>query len=137
MNSTTGYGLTTSNVTSVTGGILQIATSGALYNGTTADWTSALIKVSSGAMLAVNYGGPTDLGAAQVGLLTGLAMSASGNFGFDTTNAGGSATYAGIGANPGGIVKTGTGTLVLTYNNNYNGPTMVYAGRAGPAGAEP
>ena len=143
LSSSTGYGFNAGPVTTnVNAGILQFATANALYDGNTASWTSTLIKVSSGATLAVNYGGPNDFTSAQVDTLVSSVMTNNpGNLGFDTSNApGGSVAYSSsIGANTGGIVKTGTGTLVLNNNsvNNgyqYKGPTIVYNGELALAG---
>ena len=133
---------TFTGTTTVSGGILQFAKTASLYNGTTADWTAAKIRVSSGGTLAFNVGGIgefsagnvstllTNLGGANGGTSTGFASGS--NIGFDTTNAGGSFTIADIIANSTGsgggaigLTKLGTNTLILTGANTYTGATTV------------
>ena len=58
-----------------------------------------------------------------------MTFASGSSLGIDTTNAGGSLTYAGnITASGLGITKLGTGSLVLSGTNTYTGGTAVQAG---------
>ena len=134
-----------SGATTVSTGMLQFATTNALYGGTTGSWTATNIRTGSAATLAFNVGGSGEFSTGNVTtLLTNLASSTSatngmnaGSFlGFDTTNAsGGTFTIADVianstGASGGarGLRKLGTGTLVLAGTSTYTGPTIVSQG---------
>ena len=76
-------------------------------------------------------------GAGSIGgLLSGVGgqgatvtFAAGSSLGIDTTNAGGSFTYAGnITISGVGIAKLGTGTLMLSGTNTYTGGNIVAAG---------
>ncbi len=129
--------------TTAAAGTLKYANPEALYNGDTAQWTPANISVNSGATLAVNIGGPADFTDSQVNTLntnlttnvTNNGLRAGSNFGFDTTNATGDVTYShvlanstGTGGGAVGVVKLGSGTLILDQANTYTGTTTVSAG---------
>jgi autotransporter-associated beta strand protein len=110
------------------------------------------VTVASGATLAVNVGGPGEWTSSDVdtdfGSLAGLFKLGTGgqgtpnqvvwtsgsNLGIDTSNAGGSVTYAGVigqfalGGDTHGLAKNGSGTLVLTANNTYTGGTALNGG---------
>jgi autotransporter-associated beta strand protein len=135
--------------TTIAAGTLRFASPSAFYNNTSANWTAANIVVSSGATAVFNVGGVGEFTAANIDTLKALG-TASGGFkngafiGFDTTNAsGGVFTYNGSisnpngGANTLGLVKLGSGTLLLSGSNTYSGDTFVHAGtlRLGAAGA--
>ena len=134
-----------SGATTVSTGMLQFATTNALYGGTTGSWTATNIRTGSGATLAFNVGGTGEFTTGNVTtLLTNLGSSSSatngmnaGSFlGFDTTNAfGGTFTIADAIANSGGssggargLRKLGTGSLVLAGTSTYTGPTIVSQG---------
>ena len=70
-------------------------------------------------------------------LLAKTTFAASTAFGFDTTNAGGAATYSNPIAIAPGITKLGPGTLTLTAANTYTGATTVSAGILNAARAAP
>ena len=107
--------------TTVNGGTLQSANSGALAT------TSAVTVSNAGSTLAVNYGGASDYTEAQVATLLGKTTFGAGTaLGFDTTNAGGTASYGNAIAT--GITKLGPGTLTLTASNTYTGATTINAG---------
>lgn len=128
------------------GGTLQFGKANSLYNGNTASWTAANIRVANGGTLAFNVGGTGEFSSSDVGtLFTNLAnstnattngMAAGSNFGFDTTNAsGGSFEISQVVANSGGtaggargLTKLGTGTLVLSNANTYTGDTNITEG---------
>lgn len=131
--------------TTVNGGVLQFAKTTALYNGNTASWTAANLTTGSGATLAVNVGGSGEFNASHLDSLKALG-TATGGFrtgaflGIDASNAsGGSFTYSSAISNPNagqnvlGIVKLGTGTLVLSGSNTFTGGVQSRAGtlRAG------
>ena len=133
---------TFTGTTTVSGGILQFAKPTALYSNSTASWTAANIIVNSGGTLALNVGGTGEFTTANVTtLLTNLStvsnngLRSGSTLGFDTTNAGGTFTLAdtianstGTGGGAVGVIKLGTGTLVLSAANTYTGATTVSAG---------
>ena len=129
--------------TTVSAGILQIATPASLYNATAGSWTAANIIVNSGATLAVNVGGTNDFQPADVtNLLSGIDSAVNNNglrngssIGFDTTNATSPVTLSNIIANttgPGGgavgLAKLRNGALILSGSNTYTGGTTVAGG---------
>jgi autotransporter-associated beta strand protein len=133
-----------SGTTTVTGGTLQFATEGSLYNNTPASWTDTNIIVQSGATAAFNVGGPNEFTLTPggdidtikaIGTNTGGFTNGS-NLGLDTTNAGGSIAYASViadtntGLNSVGLTKLGAGTLELTAptGSTYTGGTKIKAG---------
>ena len=136
---------TYSGATTVSAGMLQFATTNALYGGTTANWTATNIRTGSAATLAFNVGGTGEFSTGNVTtLITNLAassgttngMSAGSIFGFDTTNAsGGTFTIAdaianttGTSGGARGLRKLGTNTLLLTAANSFTGATSVEGG---------
>ncbi len=131
--------------TTVTRGVISFAKQAALYNSNTSKWTKDYLDVASGAGLALGVGdsgsGYWDatavgdfLGASQMGGSTTTDGFKSGSLiGFDTTNAtAGTFTYGAIGnigtSTLNGVVKLGTGTLVLNAVNTYTGATNVDGG---------
>jgi len=141
-----------SGVTTISAGTLQFAKPASLYNGTTASWTAANIKVGSGATFAINIGGASDFTTGNVTtLLTNLdgAVSSNGlmsgsSIGFDTTNATATVTLSnvianttGTGGGSVGVVKLGANTLALTNTNTFTGETTISAGtlQIGSAGS--
>ena len=131
LSGTNSYtGTTTVNV-----GTLQFAKEVSLYNNTLANWNASNIIVNSGAALALNVGGTGEFTSSDLDTILSLGTSTGGflsgsSAGLDTTNAGGSFTYASniSNANAMGILKIGTGTLVLSGINTYTGTTTVDAG---------
>jgi autotransporter-associated beta strand protein len=80
-----------------------------------------------------------DLGGGTVGAAADWSSSlemtltgVNGNTTFDTSSH--TVRLSGIIDGTGGLVKTGTGTLVLSGSNSYSGPTQVNAGAIGGAG---
>jgi len=129
--------------TTASEGTLQFARTASLYNGNTADWTAARIRVNSGATVAFNVGGSGEFSTANVTtLLTNLTtvnsngLNAGSFIAFDTTNASsGTFTIAdnitnsvGNGGGAVGLTKLGAGTLDLTGSNSFTGATSVAAG---------
>jgi autotransporter-associated beta strand protein len=150
LSGTNSYG----GVTTISAGMLQFATRSALYGGTSALWTAANLNTSG--TLAVNVGGSGEFDTGDVTtLLTNLGgtggavnnngLRAGSRIGFDTTNAAGStftstnsiANSTGTGGGAIGLVKLGSGTLVLSGSSSYTGGTIVNAGvlRLGNANA--
>jgi autotransporter-associated beta strand protein len=122
---------------SVSAGTLQFGTTSALPS-------SGAYAATGTGTLAVNAGGVGEFsnatsGAGSIGAFFSGASFVSGTaFGIDTSNAGGSLTYAGDFAGTGiGITKLGTGALNLSGNNSYTGATTINAGtlQAGSATA--
>ena len=142
----TGLGrITLSGVNTQTGtitvsaGALQFAKRSALYNGASANWTAGNLTISAGGSLALNVGGAGEFTAADVDLIAALGTAAGGflggsTLGLDTSNAGGSFTYSSVladtngGTNSIGLVKLGSGSLVLGNSNTYTGDTIVSGG---------
>ena len=131
-----------SGATKISSGILQFANPGAMSG-------SSAITVAAGTTLGVNAGGSGEFtnGASGNGTIGGLFAGVGGQsgstityaqgttattgsyVGIDTTNAGGSLTYAGNITNAGvGVNKLGTGNFVLSGANTYTGPTLVTSG---------
>jgi fibronectin-binding autotransporter adhesin len=128
---------TYTGTTTVNAGILHFANTQSFYNGNTGSWNDANLIVNSGGTAAFSVGGAGEFTLADIDAFRALSTATGGfksgsSIGIDTTNAGGSLTYASDIANPGGNVlgfaKLGTGTLVLTGNNTYTGPTHIRAG---------
>jgi len=135
---------TYTGTTTVNAGILHFANTQSFYNGNTGSWTDTNLIVNSGGTAAFSVGGAGEFTLADIDAFKTLSTPTGGfksgsSIGIDTTNAGGSLTYASDIANPGGNVlgfaKLGTGTLVLTGNNTYTGPTNIRAGTLEIAGA--
>lgn len=126
--------------TTVSGGVLKIAKTTALYNNTPASWTDTNLQVDSGATLAFNVGGAGEFTSSDIQSLAALGTGTGGfktgaKIGIDTTNAtGGVFTYSSVLANPNsgantlGLRKLGTGTLALDQTNTFSGGTIVDAG---------
>lgn len=138
---------TYTGITTVSGGVLQFGKPASLYNGAPASWTAANLTVASGATASFNVGGAGEFSASDIDALRVLSNVASGVtattgfksgsiIGLDTTNAGGTFTYGSVIANHVagtttdtlGVMKRGTGTLVLSGANTYTGTTFVNAG---------
>ncbi len=135
LSGTNTYGGTTN----VSGGILQFATTSALYAGNQTSWTPMNITAGSQATLAVSVGG-TGFTISQAGtLLTNLTGTNSGllagsAFGIDTTNATAPVVFStqlqDSAAGSVGLTKLGAGTLQVTNaSNSYTGPTTVVNGQ--------
>ncbi|HVU23275.1 MAG TPA: autotransporter-associated beta strand repeat-containing protein [Opitutus sp.] len=131
---------TYTGTTTISGGTLEFAKQTSLYNNNGANWTAAKLVVNAGTTAAFNVGGTGEFTSANLDTLKALGTSTggfkNGSFlGLDTTNAaGGIFTYNSDIANPNsganalGLVKLGTGTLVLGGTNTYSGDTFVNAG---------
>jgi len=124
-----------SGATTISAGTLQFAKTVAMS-------ASSAITVGIGGTLAVNAGGTGEFttgasGSGSIGGLLSTVIFDSGSyFGIDTTNAVGSLTYSSNITNSGlGIVKLGTGTLILSGTNIYTGGTIVNAGTLTAQGA--
>jgi fibronectin-binding autotransporter adhesin len=137
---------TYTGVTSVNVGTLLFLKQNSLYNGDTGNWTLANITVSSGATFAVSAGNTTGGNApgnfTDSNITTLLALGSATNgfangsiLGIDTTYAtAGNFTYGSAIANPNGganalgLTKFGTGNLIVTAANTYNGTTRIESG---------
>ena len=121
--------------TTINGGVAQFAKPASL------PFVSA-VTVASGAMLAVNFGGPNHFHSSDIDNLLGFLTSTGHQriagrleFGMDTTNATLAVTYSGnitdSGTSGGGSVgfaKLGMGTLILSGANTYSGGTTINGG---------
>jgi fibronectin-binding autotransporter adhesin len=122
--------------TLVQGGILQYTQEASLYDNNSGYWNGANIIVDGGAILAFNVGGTGEFTSSDIGLIAANAGFQNGSvIALDTTNAtGGDFVFGGViadsenGANSLGLTKLGSGTLTLTGNNTYTGPTTVIDG---------
>jgi autotransporter-associated beta strand protein len=130
--------------TTLSGGITRFATVSSLYNNTTSNWVKTKIVVNTGATFAINVGGTNEFTTSNVStLLTNLLTTINNNglrsgssIGFDTSNSPSDFTISsnitdstGTGAGAVGVVKLGTGTLVLSgTSNTYTGGTVINGG---------
>ncbi len=123
----------------VNGGTLQFARQTALYNHTPASWTAANLVVNSGGTAAFNVGGAGEFTAGDLDIITALGTDTGGfldgsTLGIDTSNASGAFVYSTVIADTDGgnnsisLNKLGTGTLALTADNTYTGPTTITDG---------
>ena len=131
-----------SSGTTISGGTLQFTQTAAMP-------ASGTVSVASGATLAVNAGGTGEFtnatsGTGSIGGLlngvggqgAGVTFASGSSLGIDTTNAGGSLTYAGNITNSSlGITKLGTGSLMLSGTNSYSGGNIVAPARCRSAAA--
>ena len=141
----TGTSIILSGVNTYTGttragaGNLQFEKLVSFYNNTPASWTATNLTVAAGATATFNVGGAGEFTAANLDAIRVLGTNSGGflngsNFGINTTNAGGTFTYASSitntngGANALGVSKRGTGTLVLSGANTHTGTTGVVQG---------
>jgi len=137
--------------TRVNAGTLLFDNVNTLYGGTTSSWTAANLTTGSGAVALFTTGsaGPQFTAA---NLTTILGMASTGSTGFlngstigINSGSGTSLTYASAIANPNGganalgLLKIGSGVLVLSGSNSYSGATTISAGtlRVGSASALP
>ena len=110
-----------SGVTTVNGGMLEAASTGALSR----YGTPSSVSVGSGGMLTLAVGG-SGWTAGNVG--TFLIANSSGfnpgsTLGLDTTN--GNFVYGGFGGNSMGLAVLGWNTLTLTSASSFGGPTWI------------
>lgn len=126
-----------SGPTTVNAGTLLFARSSSLYNATPASWTATNLIVNAGATAAFAAGGTGEFTASDLGTLLALGTSTGGFRSGSSAGisvGAGSVTYStsianpNAGANTLGLTKLGSGTLVLSGNNSYTGPTVIDAG---------
>ena len=124
------------------GSTLQFAKEVSLYNNDHSKWTASNIVVGSISIAAFNVGGSGEFTSSDLDILVTLGTGTTGfksgsAIGLDTSNAsGGTFTYSSSVANPDaannvfglGLVKLGSGTLVLSGSNTYTGWTVVRGG---------
>ena len=139
--------------TTITSGTMQFAKAVSLYNGSTASWTAANIKVASGATLALNVGGPGEFSATDISTLLGNLGALGGSvasgqglgkgsiIAFDTGNAGspfmlidGIKNSTGAGGGAIGLIKLGSGTLTLGGSSSFTGGISIVSGTVKLAG---
>ena len=111
--------------TTVSAGVLAIASTASLPG-----WASGSGTVDAGAILAVQPGGNSGWGNAQIATLLGSIKwsSSTASFGIDTTN--GSVTFNGnLTLPPGlGFAKLGANTLILAGSSTCSGVTAIGGG---------
>ncbi|MEO6053480.1 MAG: autotransporter-associated beta strand repeat-containing protein, partial [Chthoniobacterales bacterium] len=117
--------------TTVGDGTLQFAKTSAFYGGVIDSTTAAKLSLASGSTVTFNIGGAGEFTGAQINTVRTGGGFLSGSFlGLDTTNAiGGVADYGTTGmVGSHGLIKSGSGTLMLRAFNNYSGLTKVLEG---------
>lgn len=130
--------------TSIEAGTVLFAKKSSLHAGNAAQWTKNNLRVEAGATLALGVGGSGQFAAGDVNTLLGNlttgtgvnGMKAGSNIGFDTSNAAGGeftlstpiADRTGDGAGSLGLVKMGSGTLVMNGTHTYTGATTIQEG---------
>jgi autotransporter-associated beta strand protein len=139
LNGTNTY----TGATTINAGTLQFARTASLYNGTTASWTAANIKVGSGATLMLSVNGTGQFGTSDVTtLLTNLGGANGGSaggfaagsvIGFDTSSSSTTisdniADTTGSGGGSLGLTKAGANTLTLSGNLSFSGGVTGNAG---------
>lgn len=108
-------------VTAIVGGTLQAGADGALN-------PNSALTLTDAATAVLDLNGTTNAIGALAG---GGAVGGNITLGAGTLTIGGlntSTTYAGAITGSGSLVKAGTGTLTLSANHTYAGPTLVTAG---------
>lgn len=112
-----------SGSTAVHAGVLHLAMRGRQFD------TPGKLSVAGGATLILGYGGAGAFTSEDIDSLQSNGSLAPGAcLGFDTTNAGGSALYAGSLGGDLSIVKCGAGTLTLSAAQGILGTTAVTGG---------
>ena len=135
---------TYTGTTTASAGTLEFVNEASLYNDQQGlfgnFWSASNIVANSGGTLAFAVGASSpQFTASDIQTLSALGTSSGGFLngsviGLDTSLAGGSFTYGNViantngGANSLGLTKMGAGTLVLTANNTYTGPTTINSG---------
>lgn len=138
---------TYTGATRINAGTLRFTTQGSLYNGVSANWTAAKINALSGTTFAVSGDSAGIAGFNSTNLDTLLAnismassategLQAGATLGIDTSTATGASFTQGnaiansTGANGGsiGLIKLGSGVLVLDKANTHSGTTTIPAG---------
>ena len=107
--------------TTITAGTLNLANSGALAGGGTVTF--------AGGMLQYSVSNTSDLSSRIVSSTGPISINTNGQ----------SVTFANTlgNSNSGGLTKLGSGTLTLTANNVYGGPTVIQAGTLRLTGTKP
>ena len=132
---------TYSGVTTVSAGTLEFGNEGALYGGTTTNWTASNLVVASGGTLAFAVGASpqftnsdiTTLLANLDGVVSNNGLEAGSVLGFDTTAGNFTignniADTTGTGGGSVGLTKLGINTLTLGGSNTYTGLTTINGG---------
>jgi Immunoglobulin domain len=100
-----------------------------LNNGVMTIGTGGITSVSG--LYEINLAGGTIAAAANWSSTTDISLT-TGNVTIDTADHG--ITLTGAITGPGGLIKTGTGTLITTGFKDFSGPTAVNAGKLGGSG---
>lgn len=113
---------TYSGNTAITAGVLQVNSAAALSG-----YNSAGKVSMSGGTLRLMAGGTTQWGASQISSLLSNGNFSGGSIGL-TVDSGNTFAYGSAITQPIGLIKAGTGTVVLSGSNSYTGGTSITNG---------
>ncbi len=114
--------------TMVSGGVLQLGQRYSLYNGDSGAWTEDNLQASLGGTLLFDVGGIDEFTEAEVNAIPLGGFANGSSFGVEVPDATVVTLSRNLTQDGVGLLKTGTGEVVLTGNNTSNGLYYVKGG---------